>query len=628
MLLEAFRNHKRWLMLIATVFVVPSFVVTGIYSYNTMMTDDGAIAKVDDVSITPQDFDEAKRKQLEALRNRLGEQFRANMLDSVEGRVAILDSIMNDRALIGEVAKEHILVSEETAIEMIKSVPAFQNNGQFSTELYSNFLAGRGYSDEYFVQVVRGDIARSLLTEGVSRSAIVPKAVAERIYDLLTETRTASIHVVSGAKYRDQVKVTDDEIKAYWEANQKAFELPDTIDVQYVVLTPDLFKGAQPSEEDIVTFYEQNPNRFRAAEQRRASHILVDMAEGKEAALKLANELLGQVKADPTKFADLAKKHSADTGSARVGGDLDFFNQGVMVPAFDKAVFAANKGDIIGPVETEFGYHIIQVTDIKGQETRPLAEVRQDIINLYQEQQAHNRFAEEAEVFSNMVYEQSESLEAVISKYNLTPVVVKNVTMAGPADKAQAKMINPNVVESLFGDESLREKRNTQAIEVGPNTLLAARVLEYRPAHVSKLEDVKETIAARLIEQKALELAKADGEKLLAQVQAGDLNGTKFENEMVVSRQKAGPVTRDFIDSVMRADVTKLPAFIGVQDKGDYLIVQITKSQKQTIDDRALQAARGDLERMYGTADEGAYLSALRKKHEAVVLHKDYMPAN
>lgn len=621
-MLEAFRNHKRWLMFIATVFIVPSFVVTGIYSYNSMMTDDGAIAKVDDVSITPQDFDEAKRKRLDSMRQQLGEAFRPNMLDTAEGRSIVLDSIMNDRSLAGEVAKEHIMVTEETAIQMIKTFPAFQVDGKFSAEQYSNFLAGRGYSDQYFVELVRRDIAHSLLTEGVSRSVLVPKVMAERVMDLLTEARTVKVHAFAGSDYHKSVKVTDDEVKAYWESHKNEFNAPDEIDVEYVVLTPDLFKIGQPSEEDIVTFYEQNPNRFRAAEQRRASHILIDLSNGKEAALKLANELLEQVKADPTRFADLAKKHSADPGSARLGGDLDFFNQGVMVPAFDKAVFAAKKGEIVGPIETDFGYHVIYVTDVKGEDTRPLSEVRGQIIALYQEQQAQNTFATEAENFTNMVYEQSDSLEPVIKKYNLKPVLVKNVTRDGSNDPK----LNLNVIDSLFGDESLREKRNTQAVEVAQNTLVSARVVNYRPAHTRSVDEVKDQIAARLLAQKALNLAQADGEKALAKAQAGDVNGLNFKNDMVVSRQKANPNTLDFINQVMRADVSKLPTYIGVVDKGDYLIVEISKSEKMPMNADAINASRNELARLYAPSDEVGYLSALRAKHGAVILHKDYQP--
>ena len=270
MLLELFRNHKRWLMFIAMILVIPSFVVTGIYSYNRMISDDGAIAKVDDVSILPQQFDEAKRQQLEILRERLGDAFRSNMLESREARVALLERMMNDRAVAGETSLESVEVSEETAIELIKTMPAFQQDGKFNPQAYQNFLTSRGYSDEYFVSIMRGDIARELLTSGLTRSVIAPKTASRNLYNLLNEKREIAVHTVPSADFVKSIQISDEDARKFWTDNQKLFERPDEIDVEYVVLTPALFANVQPTEENVKSFYEQNPNRFRAPEERRA----------------------------------------------------------------------------------------------------------------------------------------------------------------------------------------------------------------------------------------------------------------------------------------------------------------------------------------------------------------------
>ena len=366
MLLELFRNHKRWLMFIAMVLVIPSFVVTGIYSYNRMISDDGAIAKVDDVSILPQQFDEAKRQRLENLRVRLGEEFRSNMLDSQEAKVALLEAIMNERSLIGETSLEDIHVSEQVAIEMIKTFPRFLTDGKFDAEKYTNYLAASGMSDEYFVHMIRGEISRNLLTEGITRTTLVPDTASRNIFNLLTEKREAAVHNLSVGEYMVKVKVSDEDAKKYWTDNQKQFERPDAVNVEYVVFSPDLFKNVEPSEEDIKTFYEQNMSRFQAPEERRASHILIDFSQGKDKAKAKAEEIFKQVKTDPKTFADVAKKESADPGSAKEGGDLGWFTKGMMVPAFEDAVFNAKEGDIVGPVESEFGFHIISVTGVKA----------------------------------------------------------------------------------------------------------------------------------------------------------------------------------------------------------------------------------------------------------------------
>lgn len=625
MLLEAFRNHKRWLMFIAMVLIIPSFVVTGIYSYNRMMSDDGAIAKVDGESVLPQQYDELKRRQLEQLRSRMGEQFRANVLDSREARIQLLENLLSERSLQNEVFSENIIISDGTAIEMIKTFPAFQVNGKFDSERYKQYLASAGYSDEYFVQMVRRDVARELLTNGVSGSAVFPASQIERVNRMLAEERTVALYSLNAQDFMAGISVTDAQAKAYWDGHQKEFEVPDAIDVQYVVLTPELFGGAKPTEEDVKTFYEQNQNRFRVAEQRRASHILIDAAKGDEQAKKQAEEILAQVKADPTKFAALAKEFSADPGSAVQGGDLGFFGRGMMVAPFDSAVFSGKKGDIVGPVKTDFGYHIISITDVHPASVRPLDEVRGQIEHLYAEQKALERFSAEADNFTNMVYEQSESLQSVIEKYGLKPVTLTGVSAAGPTDRAEAKFLNAHVMEALFSDECLKEKRNSQAIEVAQNTLVAARVTKYAPSHVRPFEEAKADIVALLKNEQALVKAEKAGAEKLAALRDGK-GGVDFSAEKTIARSNLNGETADLVNSVMRAQVDKYPAYIGVRQPDAYIIAKIVKTEMPKTSEQQLAAAQTELGGMSGRSEVNAYLAALREKHKATVLNKEYLP--
>ncbi|MDO4936948.1 MAG: peptidylprolyl isomerase, partial [Sutterellaceae bacterium] len=535
------------------------------------------------------------------------------------------ERIMNDRSLSGEIAKEHVEVSEQAAIEMIKTFPAFQKDGKFEPELYQNYLASAGYSDEYFVYLMRGDLSRQLLASGITRTTIVPTVIAEGLHNLLTERREIALHRIATTDFVKDVKITDEQAKEYWTNNQKAFERPDQIDVQYVVLTPDLFKNVQPSEEDIKTFYDQNATRFRSSEERRASHILIDLADGKEKALAKANEILAKVKANPADFAKLAKENSADTGSAQEGGDLGYFGTGMMVPAFETAVFKAKKGDIVGPIETEFGYHIIEVTGIRGEAQKSLADVRDEIIRMYQEQESQKRFAEEADNFTNMVYEQSDSLDPVIEKYKLKAETVKNVSHQGPADAEIKRLLNQHVMDNLFSDECLREKRNAQAIEVAPNTLVAARVVEFHPKHVAAFEEVRANILQMMTTQEAAAKAKAQGTDLIAKVRQ-DKNAVKFEDAITVSRSNPHGQGFNLVNAVMRVPAEELPAYVGVAADDGFYIAHVIKSEKQEAKPEAIEANRNEVAQMFGQADQAMYLKALREKHEAVVLNKDYMP--
>ncbi len=625
MLLEAFRTHKRWLMFIAMVLVIPSFVVTGIYSYNRMVSDDGAIAKVDDESILPQDFDQEKRKQLDSLRVRMGESFRSNILDSQDARAMILRNIMTERSIQNEAAKEYVEINEATAIEMIKSFAAFQENGKFSRERYENYLRATGQSDEYFVYSIRRDVSRQLLAGGISRSAIAPETLAKRVNVLLTEEREIKLHTIGLEDYVSKVKVTDAEAKAYWDSHQKEFELPDEIDVEYVVLSPALFRNVEPKDDEIRTFYEQNQNRFKVAETRDASHILINFEKGKEAAKTRIDALLKEVKANPKRFAELAKKNSQDPGSAASGGDLGYFGQGTMVAPFDKAVFEGKKGEIVGPVETDFGYHIIRINDIKPAHVKSFKECRDEIVELYKEQESQKKFAEEAETFTNIVYEQSDSLQGVIDKYKLNPVTLNDVVATGVTLPGHKHFLNASVLEALFSDECLKEKRNTQAIEVASNTLVSARVTKYRPSHIEAFDNCKERIKNTLITERALNLASEDGAKVLADLNAAKKTKVKFDEDATISRARPGMYPYELITAVMRVPAEKLPTYIGVKGADGYMLVHIVKNDVKPIEKERLTSGREEIALMLGRADESSYYAAMRTKHDAKVVNKEYL---
>lgn len=620
-MLEAFRTHKRWLMFIAMILVIPSFVVTGIYSYNRMISDDGALAKVDGESITQEQFDNAKRQQLENLRVTMGQAFQADMLDTADARVAIMQSLLNERAVMGEVAQNHILVSDDVAVSVIKSLDSFQKDGRFNRELYENYLASTGYSDQYFVQLMKADISRNLMQNNVGRSVIVPKQTAEQVHRLLTEKRPGAMAKISLDAYKDGLTVTDEEIESYWKDNQSLFLVPDEVDVEYVVLTPDLFANVTPSEEDIQTFYEQNPNRFKGAEERRARHILITGADAKAKAEKLLEEL----RADRSKFEALAKANSADDVSAAAGGDLGFFTRGQMVPAFDEAVFAAKKGDLLDLVQTEFGWHIIEVTDINASKVIALEDARDEIIKLYREQVSQEQFATEAETFSNMVYEQSDSLAPVADKYKLKATTVKNVQRGKALAGEAGVYLNGNVVEALFSEESLVEKRNTQAIEVAPNTLVAARVTEYRASHTQSLNEAREMIRTTLLNQKALEKAEAAGRQMVVDLQQGKSLDLKFTD---ITYNRLRPVEpMNLLDAALRIPADQLPRYVGIKADDGYYIARVDKSEYTAPTEKDINSVvQNTIMPAYGNNDQRLFLAALRAVHKAEILNPNYAP--
>lgn len=623
-MLQAFRTHKRWMMFIAMIFIIPSFVVTGIYSYNRMSDSENDLATVGDTSITMMDFDNAKRQYLDNFRRQMGQSFKPNMLDTAEARASILAALISDRAISLEIASEYMNVGEADAINLVKQAPAFQRDGKFSTEAYQQFLNSMGKSDEQFVLELRRDLTRQMLLSAVSQTTQASNTVAQRIHDLLTEERTIRTFEIKPTAFLKSVSVTDAEAQSYYDQNKSLFAVPESVDIEYVVLSPESYKNIKASEDDIKTFYEQNLQRFSTPEERRASHILIAVNNEKSDAdaKKEADEIYKQLQADPSKFAQLAKSKSADPGSARQGGDLGFFQKGMMVPEFDNAVFSGKKGDLIAPVKTQFGYHIIKIVDVKPAQAKPLKEVRGEIEALYQQQAAIRAFAEDAENFSNMVYEQSESLQPVAERFGLKIQTVKNVTR-----DFEDQLINPNVIEALYGFDVLEDKRNSNAIEVASNTLLSARVTAHHKQTVKTFDEVKGDIVATLKNQKATEAARSQGSADIAKLLDKKSASGKFGDKTVISRERPGAYAYEVVTAALRPDANKLPTYTGVQTQdGSYFVIEVQSSKKIEASPEQLAMRKAELAQLYSNPEQAAFISGLETKFGTQILKDEYKP--
>ena len=624
-MLQAFRDHKRWLMFIAMVLIIPSFVVTGIYSYNRMSQSDNAIVEVGETRITPEQFDMAKRQQLERLRQQMGESFRANILDNQQAREDILRMLMDDAAISQTVAKNHIGVSEAEAIALIKNADALKKDGKFSPELYEQFLRSQGKSDRQFVAEVQRDLEKEIVVAGVVNSNPVPKATVEQLYEILTNERHVRTLTVKAADFLAASEVSDDEAKGYYDAHKSEFLSPEHVKAEYIVLSPEDFKDIKANPEEVEAYYEQNKNRWTVPEERRASHILIEFGDDKAAALKKAEGIAAEVKADPSKFAEIAGKESADPGSASQGGDLSFFGRGVMTKAFEDAVFTAEKGAIVGPVETEFGYHVIEVTDVHPASVQPFEAVKAEIEREYVEQMAIRTFSERADEFTNLVYEQSDSLAPTAEKFGLKVQTADFVTRTGVTDPELGRIINDRVADALFGSECLKEKRNSSAIEVQSNVLVAARVVEHFPEATRPFEEVKAVITEKLRTQKAAELALKAGEGKLAELrETKSLDG--FGDAAWVSRRTPNGQETALIDAELSLPAAKLPAYVGARlTNGDFVVAWVDEGRGRKPAANDLAGLARELRSIYGESDRAGYMEALKASLGTKILRPDFV---
>ncbi len=616
------RTHQRLMQFVLLLIIFPSFVVGGVVGFSGFGSQKNEVAHVGSVSISSDEFDKAVRDQLDRLKQAYGQNFDAQLLNTPEARQNILDDLISRKALIAETAAHKLTVSDQSMQQNILETPGLKKaDNSFDNERYRSLLAMQGMTPAMYESQLRQDLVLQQLISSVQATAITSKTVAERIALISEQEREVQALGFKAKDFAAQVKITDDMLRAYYTKNIAQFEIPEMLNAEYVTLSNDvLAQQVGVSDAEVQAHYDQNKKSYTTDELRRASHILLGMTKDtpekeKQAVKAKADSLLAQVRKDPTQFAQLAKENSQDPGSKDKGGDLDFFKRGAMTKAFDDAVFKLKQGEISALVETEYGLHIIQLTDVKPSTAKSLDEVKADLTAEIKKQKASKAYAEAEETFSNTVYEQSESLQAVADKLKLKVEKIANLQRK-PMPGAPATMIanNPKFLTAIFSDDSLKKKHNTEAISIAPNVMVSGRVVDYKPASKRPFDEVKAMIQEIVLQTESLALAKKAGESKLAALRAKD-DASGFAEMKIVSRSKKPEVPNEAFMAIVKADVQKLPAYVGVEIPSvGYEVYRIAKVNAGTPD---LARRAGEAKQLDGTVaqqDVYSYLEALKIK--------------
>jgi len=606
---DFFQKHKRFAQVILGLIAL-TFVTWGVESYTSMRGARDAVATVNGSDISRREFSQQLQAQQEQLRRMFGGAVDPQALDTPESRSALLESLISQRLVASQAAKQHLFMSREQVIDAITGAPEFQENGTFSPALYSAYLASRGLTDQGNVAQLQSQLPLGRLVGSIAETAIASRTVAQRLTAIEAQQREVSEVRIPVQQFLPQAKVDEAEAKAYYDANLRDYRTPERVRAEYLVLSAEnLGRGEQVSEEEIKAAYEARASAYRVEEQRRASHILV---KTKEEAEKIRSEVLKA----PSRFAELAKKHSQDPGSAEKGGDLGWFGPGMMVKPFEEAVFKLSPNEI-AVAQSEFGFHVVRLTGVQPGKSKPLAEVRQELASEIARQKGARKFLEAAESFNNMVYEQSESLKPAAERFKLQ--VQATGWISRSAAQELGALDNPKLLAALFSEDSLKHRRNTDAIEVAPNTLVAARVVEHQSAKQREFKEVQDEVLELLRRRKASELAYKDGLAKLERLKKGEEAGVSWGPAKTVSRREAQGLPADVLRRVVSADVSKLPAYIGlpIPDAG-YLLLRISKVTDG--DAKALDAqASGRIAGMLGAAQYEAYVASLRGRADIEV---------
>ena len=620
------RQHKKIMQFLLVLLIFPSFVLFGIDGYNRFRDTGAAVAVIDGVEITQSQWDAAHRSEADRTRNSMPN-IDLKMLDSDAFKYSVLDRMVRDRILQAAVENAKLTASDSKLAQELQQNPTIaalrKTDGSLDVERYKQLLAAQSMSPEMFEASIRSDLSVRQVMVGVSASAFAKPVWANIAIDTWLQQREVQVVQFLASDYRTQIKPTTEQIQAFYDKNNQRFQSTEKADIEYVVLDlAQVEKTITLNEADLKTYYQQNQERLSAKEERRASHILINALQSaspadRQKAKSLADQLLQEVRKAPQNFAEVAKKYSQDPGSAPKGGDLDFFARGAMVKPFDEAAFALAKGDVSDVVESDFGYHIIKLTDIKSPKLPSFEEMRPKIEAEVRKQQAQRKFAEVAEQFTNTVYEQSDSLQPLVEKLKLQ--IQKSSGLTRIADPSLKNILsNSKLLNVIFSADSLDKKRNTEAVETAPNQLVSARVTQYYPAKTLALDEVKPLVTETLVKDQSAELAKKEGVQKLDSWKKGE-PAQKLSAAVNLSRNKPSNLPPQLLDAVYRAPAQTLPAWVGA-DLGaqGYAIARINQVSAAT-EKTDKKAMHERLQQLISAAESLSYYNFLKEKFKVQI---------
>ena len=614
---------------VLVILIIPSFVLFGVEGYNSRDGRGAVVAKIGDLEITQQQWDAMHQQEVDRIRATMPN-LDPKMLGSEEARYATLERMVSDRLMALASEKQLLVTSDQRLANYLKQDPSIAGlrgpDGKLDMDRYRQLAASQGMTPEMLEAQVRRDLSAQQVLSGLQASVMASQRQSDLTLEAFLQRREIQIQRFMPASYVAKVQPTDADLEKYYQSQSDRFRSQESADVEYLVLdAAGLSKNIQLPDQDIKTYYEQNVQRLSGQEQRRASHILISApkdasAADKQKARAKAESILNSVRKDPKTFADMARKNSEDPGSASAGGDLDFFARGAMVKAFEDAAFALQKGEISSVVESEFGFHIIQLTAIKSPAKPSYEAMRSQIEADLRQQQAKRQFAEFAETFSNSVYEQADTFKPVAEKLRLQIQTIKGVTRQ-PSAAQQGVFANPKIIEALFAEESISKRRNTAAIELGNNTLVSARLVNYRPAALRPFAEVKEDVRAEFVREQAISLAKADGQARLAEWQKQPALA-QVGAALLVSRDQAQGLAPKVVDAVLRADPSAMPTWVGVDlSQAGYVLARVNKVVPRDEPSSQQRAQiREQFSRLLASAEAAAYMTHLRSQFKVQIL--------
>ena len=567
--------------------VILSFALAGIGSYLGQTTEQ-PVAEVNGIKISQTEFSRAFQNERSRLEQQFGEYFTQIAADPTymaQIRQGVIDRLVQQELQSQLAAELGLRVSDESVRKTILELPYFKIGDKFNNDRYLQVIRQMNFQPDAFREYLRDDMTRSQLVSAVAGTDFALPNELKSAIALQQQTRSIDYLVIDKQAMQADVEVTEQEVADYYELNAGQFLSPELISVNYIELNADDIDVASVSEDDVKAYYEQSKAQYVEPEKRRVSHILIDNSDDDDAAKAKAESLLAQLNAGAD-FAELAETSSDDIVSAEMGGDLEWIERDVMEPAFEDAAFALqNKGDYSDVVASEFGYHIIKLTDLQTQQVKPFDEVKADLRAELEQAEKVDAFYEKQTEMGALAFEISDRLDDAAE---VAGVEVQSTSLLALSALPEP-LNNPAVVTALSSVELLEDKVNSEVIELGNEHVIVVRVNEHQPAATKALSEVSEQIKTRLMNEKASDLAKEKARTLFAQVKEGkSLNDVAAEQSLNVRQESQ--LTRESF-AVSPAIVTQVFKMAHPSDAAVYDMVNLNNGDAAIVALKAVNDA-------------------------------------
>jgi peptidyl-prolyl cis-trans isomerase D len=623
-MLEKFRSYAQTkaAQIILALILVP-FALFGIDSYLNQAGNNLSIAKVNGYKIALPEYNRA----IENVRNRImseGKKVDPAMFDSFEFKESVIDGLITKQLLNNDIKKSKFKITDQQLSQYIIGMPEFQKDGKFSQEIYDKVLQNNQLTPKKFEESIRNDLLIQQVRDGLQKLTFIPPSNLEETLKATSQQREISIAEFKTKEYMAKANIAEKDMQAFYDQNKSKFLAPEQVKAEFVVFSlANILPTINVTEDEIKSFYKTNADKYQNQQQREASHILIAASKNAPPAEKAkakakAEDILNQIRKSPKQFEELATKYSQDPESAKKGGDLGAFGRGMMVKPFDDAVFSMKVNEISNIVESDFGYHIIKLTKIIGEgggfdSMRP--QIKAELIY----QKGQEKFAALAEEFSNKVYEQSSSLDAVSKRFNL-PIQKTDWISRNDSDKF---FKNEALMSALYSKESIKDHRNTEAIEVTPNNLISARVVDYKAQSTKPFADVRKNIEDYLKFESAKKMVASEGEVALKSLTNAS-HKIDWQPATLVDRKNTKGLSDAVVNHAYKMPTDKLPSYSGFMDGNNgYVIVKVNKvSFPNESNEENKQAFASDYSEALSAEYLSAYLKGLKAKASVSVNQK------